>query len=75
MALGKFKLALKDFEAVKRVRPRDKDALAKYTECNKVVRQIAFEKAIAVESSRKKPSQTIDLDTMGETLVQCTQTG
>ena len=72
MALGKFKLALKDFEAVKRVRPRDKDALAKYTECNKVVRQMAFEKAIAVESSRKKPSQTIDLETMGENLVQGT---
>ncbi len=69
MALGKFRLALKDFEAVKKVRPRDKDALVKYTECNKVVRQIAFEKAIAVESSRKKPSETIDLDSMGESYV------
>lgn len=66
MALGKFKQALKDFEAVVKVRPRDKDAQAKYTECNKVVRQVAFEKAIAVESSRKKPSQTIDPDAMGE---------
>ena len=37
MALGKFKLALKDFEAVKKVRPRDKDAIGKYTTCNKVV--------------------------------------
>ena len=66
MALGKFKLALKDFEAVKKVRPRDKDAITKYTACNKVVRQMAFERAIAVESSQKKPSETIDIDTMSE---------
>ena len=66
MAVGKFKQALKDFEAVVKARPNDKDAKAKYTECNKVVRQIAFEKAIAVESSRKNPSQTIDLDTIGK---------
>ena len=31
MTPGKFKLALKDFEAVKKVRPRDKDAITKYT--------------------------------------------
>ena len=66
MALGKFKLALKDFEAVKKVRPRDKDAITKYTACNKVMRQMAFERAIAVESSQKKPSETIDIDTMSE---------
>jgi serine/threonine-protein phosphatase 5 len=66
MAMGKFKLALKDFETVKKVRPRDKDALSKYTECNKIVRQIAFEKAISVQSSRKKPSETVDLDTLGK---------
>lgn len=66
MAVGKFKQALKDFEAVVKVRPRDKDALTKYTECNKVVRQIAFEKAIAVESCQKKPSETIDLDSIGK---------
>ena len=69
MALGKFKLALKDFEAVKKVRPRDKDALAKYAQCNKVVRQIAFEKAIAVESSLKSVSETIDVDSMSKCLV------
>lgn len=65
MAVGKFKQALKDFEAVVKVRPRDKDAMAKFTECNKIVRQIAFEKAIAVESCQKKPSESIDLDTIG----------
>ncbi len=64
MALGKFKLALKDFEAVKRAKPRDKDAQLKYNECEKIVRQLAFEKAIAVESTRKRPSETLDLDNM-----------
>ncbi len=67
MSLGKFRDALKDFEAVKRAKPHDKDALNKYNECNKIVRQIAFEKAIAVEAaSKKKASETIDLDTIGE---------
>ena len=50
MALGKFKLALKDFEAVKRAKPKDSDAITKYNECNKIVRQRAFAKAIAVET-------------------------
>ena len=66
MALGKFKQALKDFEAVKKARPQDKDALSKYTECNRIVRQLAFEKAISVEDSSKKPSETIDLDSISE---------
>uniref|UniRef100_A0A4W5RQM1 Serine/threonine-protein phosphatase n=1 Tax=Hucho hucho TaxID=62062 RepID=A0A4W5RQM1_9TELE len=47
MALGKFKAALKDYETVVRVRPNDKDAKMKYQECNKIVKQKAFERAIA----------------------------
>ncbi|KAF6034776.1 PpD3 [Bugula neritina] len=35
MALGKFKLALKDFEAVHKARPNDKDAKNKYKEYSK----------------------------------------
>ena len=66
MALGKFKLALKDFEAVKKAKPRDPDALAKYNACSKIVTQQAFEKAIAVESFKKNIAETIDLATMGE---------
>lgn len=62
MALGKFKLALKDFEAVKRARPRDSDALAKFTECNKIVKQMAFAKAIAVE--QKNVTETIKWEMM-----------
>ena len=65
MALGKFKLALKDFEAVKKAKPRDPDAIAKYSACNKIVTQQAFERAIAVESMKKDIAETIDLSTMG----------
>ena len=69
MALGKFKLALKDFEAVKKAKPRDPDAIAKFNACNKIVTQQAFERAIAVESSKKNVAETIDLSTMGKSLV------
>ncbi|KAK3604593.1 hypothetical protein CHS0354_027447 [Potamilus streckersoni] len=63
MALGKFKLALKDFETVTKVHPSDKDAKAKYTECNKIVKRIAFEKAIAVDD-QKSVLDSIDIETM-----------
>ena len=66
MAVGKFKEALKDFEAVKIARPRDRDALSRFTECSKIVRQLAFARAIAVESCNKMVSETIDVETMGE---------
>ncbi|XP_064599585.1 serine/threonine-protein phosphatase 5-like [Liolophura sinensis] len=62
MALGKFKLALKDFEAVAKAKPNDKDARAKYNECNKIVKRIAFEKAIAVDD--KSVAEQIDLESM-----------
>merc|ERR1712038_1438690 len=64
-ALGKFKLALKDFESVTKARPNDKDAKNKYSECNKIVKRLAFEKAIAVEDQEKKSvAETINLETM-----------
>ncbi|XP_060555643.1 serine/threonine-protein phosphatase 5-like [Ruditapes philippinarum] len=63
MALGKFKLALKDFEAVVKVRPNDKDAKAKYTECNKIVKMNAFAKAIAVNDT-KSVAESLDLESM-----------
>uniref|UniRef100_A0A1I8GKX5 protein-serine/threonine phosphatase n=2 Tax=Macrostomum lignano TaxID=282301 RepID=A0A1I8GKX5_9PLAT len=59
MALGKFKLALTDFEQVHRRRPGDSDAKAKYTECKKIVQQKAFEKAIAYEEKRVSPCDEI----------------
>ena len=64
MALGKFKLALRDYERVSKVRPNDKDAKAKFTECRKVVQQIAFNKAIAVEEKSASVAESIDVDGM-----------
>ncbi|XP_022252390.1 serine/threonine-protein phosphatase 5-like [Limulus polyphemus] len=64
MSLGKFKLALKDFEMVTKACPNDKDAKMKFTECNKIVRRMAFEKAIAVDDCRKSVADTIDLENM-----------
>ncbi|XP_049812956.1 serine/threonine-protein phosphatase 5 [Schistocerca nitens] len=64
MSLGKFKLALKDFEAVTKARPNDEDAKAKYAQCNKMVKKIAFEKAIAVDHGKKSIADTIELENM-----------
>ena len=52
MALGKYKLALKDYERVYKVRPNDADAKKKFTECKKITTQMAFAKAIAVEENK-----------------------
>ncbi|KAF5307221.1 hypothetical protein FQR65_LT00737 [Abscondita terminalis] len=64
MSLGKFKEALRDYEYVSKARPNDKDAKLKYSECNKVVKKIAFEKAIAVEDVKRNIADSIDLDAM-----------
>lgn len=66
MSLSKFKLALKDFETVTKARPNDNDAKIKYTECNKIVKKLAFEKAISVEENKKNIADTINLDAMGK---------
>ena len=65
MALGKFKQALRDFEAVKKARPKDPDAIVKYNECSKIVRQQAFARAIAVEAE-KSVADSIDIESMGK---------
>ena len=64
MALGKTKLALKDYETVFKARPNDKDAKLKFNECSKIVRQQAFEKAIAVDTVKKCVSDSINIDSM-----------
>ncbi|CAG5130523.1 unnamed protein product [Candidula unifasciata] len=63
MALGKFKLALKDFEAVTKARPNDKDARMKYDECNKICKRLAFEKAIASDDG-KCVADSIDINSL-----------
>nr|SVE75039.1 EOG090X03S1 [Daphnia dolichocephala] len=64
MALGKTKLALKDYETVFKARPNDKDAKLKFNECNKIVRQQAFERAIAVDTVKKSVAESINVDSM-----------
>ena len=64
MSLGKYKLALKDYEGVYKARPNDKDAKLKYTECKKIVQQIAFQKAISVEETKKSVADSIDVESM-----------
>ncbi|KAK3916929.1 Serine/threonine-protein phosphatase 5 [Frankliniella fusca] len=62
MSLGKFKLALSDYQAVANVRPSDTEAKRKALECNKIVKKIAFEKAISVET--KSIADSIDFESM-----------
>ncbi|EDV30264.1 uncharacterized protein Dana_GF23034 [Drosophila ananassae] len=57
MSLGKFKQALCDFEFVAKCRPNDKDAKLKFTECSKIVKMRAFERAIAVDKPEKTLSE------------------
>lgn len=61
MALGKFKLALKDYDMVRKAKPSDKDAQKKFEECQKIVKRIAFEKAIACDDNHKSAADSIDI--------------
>lgn len=67
MSLGKFKKALADFEFVAKRRPSDKDASMKYNECNKLVKKLAFEKAISNDLPEKTLAEMFsDLESIGE---------
>jgi serine/threonine-protein phosphatase 5 len=50
MSIAQPKLALKDFKLLAARQPGNKDAAAKLSECEKIVRRIQFEKAIETES-------------------------
>ncbi len=47
-------------------RPNDKDAKAKYTECNKIVKMRAFERAIRVDSNKKSIADQLDVENMSK---------
>ncbi|KAJ1550261.1 Serine/threonine-protein phosphatase 5, partial [Nowakowskiella sp. JEL0078] len=49
MGLGKLNDAVKDFRAVVKVTPKDEDAKRKLSECEKEIKRIKFENAIAFE--------------------------
>ena len=58
-ALNKPKAARKDFKMVCKLKPKDRDARARYGECDKLVKEAAF--AAAIESAETEPlSDTYD---------------
>uniref|UniRef100_A0A0R3RR96 protein-serine/threonine phosphatase n=1 Tax=Elaeophora elaphi TaxID=1147741 RepID=A0A0R3RR96_9BILA len=64
MALGKLKLALKDYDTVRKALPNNADAKRKYDECQKLMRKIAFEKAISVDHDKRSIAESINIDTI-----------
>ena len=63
-ALGKYKFALKDFKSAARLAPRDPDLRKKLAACEKEVKRIRFEEALATPVSAV---DTICFATLGET--------
>mmetsp|Transcript_21885 Transcript_21885/g.70470 ORF Transcript_21885/g.70470 Transcript_21885/m.70470 type:complete len:507 (+) Transcript_21885:76-1596(+) len=63
IGLGKFQEALKDFRQAVKLQPKSKDARLKFQQCQKEVRRIKFEAAIATERTLP-PSETIDVDSI-----------
>ena len=55
---------------VVKVCPNDKDALAKLNECQKIVKRIAFEKAIAVDDTKKSAFDLVDIEAMRKSSVE-----
>uniref|UniRef100_A0A8R1HM65 protein-serine/threonine phosphatase n=1 Tax=Caenorhabditis japonica TaxID=281687 RepID=A0A8R1HM65_CAEJA len=49
---------------VVKVCPNDKDAKAKFEECQKIVRRQAFERAISVDHDKKSVSESVDVNAM-----------
>ena len=64
MALGRYRKSLADYETVKRARPNDKDAYGKHKECDKIVKRLAFERAINVDCLKKSIFETLDIEKM-----------
>lgn len=56
---------------VVKAKPSDADAKMKYTECNKIVKQMAFERAIRVDDTKKSVAESIKLENMGNCCVMC----
>ena len=48
------------------MRPNDKDAKMKYQECNKIVKQKAFERAIAGDELKRSVVDSLDIENMSE---------
>ena len=48
------------------MRPNDKDAKLKYQECHKIVKQKAFERAIASDEHKRSVVDSLDIESMSE---------
>uniref|UniRef100_A0A9J8BLL9 Serine/threonine-protein phosphatase n=2 Tax=Cyprinus carpio TaxID=7962 RepID=A0A9J8BLL9_CYPCA len=57
-------IAFSRFHSSIRVRPNDKDAKMKYQECNKIVKQKAFERAIASDELKRSVVDSLDIENM-----------
>ena len=55
MNMGKFKAALKDYEAVAKRKPNDPDVKNKLKQVKQVIQQKAFERAIAGDEKADEP--------------------
>jgi len=53
---------------VAKAHPNDRDARMKFTECSKIVKRIAFEKAISVADTKKSVVDQINLESMSTIL-------
>ena len=51
---------------MRKVRPFDKDAVKKFEECQKIVKRMAFEKAISMDHERKSFAESINVESIGE---------
>lgn len=51
------------------MRPNDKDAKMKYQECNKIVKQKAFERAIASDELKRSVVDSLDIESMSRFLI------
>ena len=57
---------------VAKAHPNDRDAKLKFTECSKIVKRIAFEKAISVADTKKSVVDQINLESMSMSFcMQC----
>ncbi|EFP11926.1 CRE-PPH-5 protein, partial [Caenorhabditis remanei] len=62
MALGRFRKALADYQAVFKVVPNDIDAKSKFEECQKIVRRQNFLLAISTDHDKKTVAETLDIN-------------
>ena len=51
---------------VTKVRPTSQEAKKKFDDCSKIVKRIAFEKAISVDHSKKSIIESLDIEGMSK---------